>query len=149
MNIFTNKSIWKKIAIALVIVILFEFMVSSPVHAEEDFLASTGGKLISPIFSLLVSIGDGIMGILHSSIMGVDNTLIEIGTVSDWVTAVLKVVSVIIAAACIIGAIIFSGGVALVLGLVGALAIAQTIFTGSNFIYQRWNRSYTLSCLLF
>lgn len=79
MNIFTNKSIWKKIAIALVFVIVFEALLTNPVMAVDPVIEG-GGKLLKPIFSLLVTVGDGVMNLLHSSIMGVDGALIKVET---------------------------------------------------------------------
>lgn len=78
MNIFTNKSIWKKIAIALVFVILFEALLTNHVMGAD--VIEGGGKLLKPIFSLLVTVGDGVMNLLHSSIMGVDGSLIKVET---------------------------------------------------------------------
>ena len=57
MKIFTNKSIWKKLAIALVIVILFQFIILSPVRADDDDMG-IGGKLLEPIIDLVVWLGD-------------------------------------------------------------------------------------------
>ena len=57
MKIFTNKSIWKKLAIALVIVILFQFIILSPVRAVNDD-TGIGGKLLEPIIDLVVWFGD-------------------------------------------------------------------------------------------
>lgn len=75
MKIFTNKSIWKKIAIALVIIILFEFIISSPVRADDD---GVGGKLMEPILSLVTALGDGIVHLTHESVMGQDQSLIRV-----------------------------------------------------------------------
>ena len=62
MKIFTNKKIWKKIAIALVVVILFQFIILSPVKADDDVFTGDdigiGGKLLEPIIDLVVWLGD-------------------------------------------------------------------------------------------
>ena len=59
MKIFTNQKIWKKLVIALLIVLLFQFVNSSPVRAEnEKDNGGIGGKLLEPIVDLLVWSGD-------------------------------------------------------------------------------------------
>lgn len=54
MKIFTNQKVWKKIVVALLIVLAFQFIVSSPVRAEDGI----GGKLLEPIIDLVVWLGD-------------------------------------------------------------------------------------------
>lgn len=56
MKIFTNQKIWKKIVVALLIVLAFQFIVSSPVRAGDD--DGIGGKLLEPVIDLLVSLCD-------------------------------------------------------------------------------------------
>ena len=75
MKFFTNKKIWEKIILALLFVMLFQFAVMKPVEAD---VVEFGGKLLSPVMSLLVSLGDGVMNILHSTIMGIETPLIHI-----------------------------------------------------------------------
>lgn len=55
MKIFTNQKIWKKIVVVLLIVLAFQFVVSSPVRAADDGI---GGKLLEPIIDLVVWLGD-------------------------------------------------------------------------------------------
>lgn len=55
MKIFTNQKIWKKIVVVLLIVLAFQFVVSSPVRATDDGI---GGKLLEPIIDLVVWLGD-------------------------------------------------------------------------------------------
>ena len=78
MKFFTNKSIWTKIVIVLIFVILFQFAVARPVQAEAGDTIEFGGKLLSPVVSLFVTLADAIMGVMHSSIMGVDSSLQEV-----------------------------------------------------------------------
>ena len=54
MKIFTNQKIWKKIVVVLLIVLAFQFVVSSPVRAADGI----GGKLLEPIIDLVVWLGD-------------------------------------------------------------------------------------------
>ncbi len=55
MKIFENQSIWKKIVIAILIVMGFQFCFSTPVRAEDEGL---GDILLNPIMALLVTFGD-------------------------------------------------------------------------------------------
>lgn len=56
MEIFTNQKICKKIIMALVIVILFQFSVPKQVQADED--VTLGGKLLQPVLDLVIFLGD-------------------------------------------------------------------------------------------
>ena len=125
---FTNKKIWEKVLLALIFVILFQFAVMEPVQAD---VVEFGGKLISPILSLLVSLGDGIINILHSSIMGVDSPLIHVDADDSIWGYLLSIASVIITAACIIGAFVATGGLALVLGGIAIFSTASYIMGGN------------------
>ena len=82
MKFFTNKNIWAKIVIVLIFVLLFQFAIPKPVHADD--LLEFGGKLLSPVVSLFVTLADAIMGVLHSSIMGVDSSLQEVTLSATW-----------------------------------------------------------------
>jgi len=57
MKIFTNQKVWKKIVVVLLIVLAFQFIVSSPVRAGGDD-DGIGGKLLEPVIDLLVSLCD-------------------------------------------------------------------------------------------
>lgn len=57
MKIFANQKIWRKIVIALLIVMMFQFFTTSPVRAENDD-NGIGGKLMEPIIDLVVFLGD-------------------------------------------------------------------------------------------
>lgn len=136
-KIFTNKKIWQKIAVILLIVLLFQFIAANPIMAAEaakdDDGASLGiewgGKLLSPVMSLLVTIGDGIMSILHSAIMGVDSSLMHADLNSAWWDIFQFIIAAIIAAAVGIG-IFMTGGA---LGAVAAAAVTAvaSVATGS------------------
>lgn len=119
MKIFTNKSIWQKIVIVLVVILLFQAIAIKPVHAAGD-VVEFGGKLMSPILSLLVSLGDGIMDLIGRAVMGATSSLyeVEMGN-SFWET--LGTVLVAIAAAAIAVALVVLGGAA-ILAVVGITA---------------------------
>ena len=81
MKFFTNKSIWSKIVIALVIVLVFQFIVAKPsLGVDQSDAIEFGGKLLSPIVSLGVTLADAIQEIMQSSIMGTSNSLMHINT---------------------------------------------------------------------
>lgn len=125
MKFFTNKKIWSKIIIVLIFVILFEFVISKPTLAENDVL-EFGGKLLSPILSLVVTLGDGVIGIVHDAIMGVNNSLIEvnmgstiweiIGKAFVWILAAAIAIAIV---ATGIGGIIAAVTVGLAVGIYG------------------------------
>lgn len=125
MKFFTNKSIWSKIVIVLVMILLLQFCLSRPVHAEDDGL---GGKLLSPIVSLVLALGDGIVDLLHSSVMGQDESLIRIDMSDAWWQKALSVLVGIVAGVLIIAAIVLTGGVAAVVA--GAVGITATVSVG-------------------
>lgn len=118
MNIFTNKSIWKKIVIAILIVLSFQILIVKPVHAD---VVEFGGKLMGPIMSLLVSLGDGIMDIIGRTIMGANSTLLEINMDSSFWDKLGPILIGIAAAA------IFIVVSALTLGLANFVAAAIAI----------------------
>ncbi len=148
MKIFTNKSIWKKIAIALVIIILFEFMVSSPVRADDD---GVGGKLMQPVMSLVTTLGDGIVHIIHESVMGQSQSTIRVDmSTSLWDKIGGWVVGILVGIAVIATIIATCGLAALALGAIGITASVSigvgTIITGvvSGYMVGTW---YDNTCL--
>lgn len=56
MEIFTNRSLWKKIVITFLIVFSLEYIATKPVFAKASDTLEFGGKLISPVASLLVAL---------------------------------------------------------------------------------------------
>lgn len=127
MKFFTNKSIWTKIVIVLIFVILFQFAVSRPVQAETGDYIEFGGKLLSPVVSLFVTLADAIMGVMHSSIMGVDSSLQEVELSAAWYEFLGTVFKVVLAGAILAIGICVPGLGALIVGVAAALA---TMFTG-------------------
>lgn len=109
MKIFTNKSIWKKIVIALLLILAFQVIMVKPVQAD---VVEFGGKLMSPILSLLTSLGDGINDIIARSIMGANTTLYRIETGNEFWEGFLTVVVAIAVAALVIALVWATGGLA-------------------------------------
>lgn len=134
MKIFTNKSIWKKIVIALLLVLAFQTVMVKPVQAD---VVEFGGKLIGPILSLLVGLGDGINDIIARSIMGANTTLYRIETGNSFLEGFLTVVIALAVAALTIALIFATGGLAataaVAVGIVEEAAVtigAGTVLAG-------------------
>lgn len=132
MKFFMNQSIWKKIVIVLLIVLLFNAVVMKPVHAD---VVEFGGKLMSPILSLLVGLGDGILDVIGRNIMGSNTTLYKVergegiwDTVATWVVGI---VTAIIAIALVV---VTLGAAAVALAAIGITATVTvglgTVVTG-------------------
>ena len=84
MSIFNNKVLVKIISIICIFLILTNVGTPSRVYAEDDEQV-WGGILLRPVTKLLTGIGDGIIDIIHSSLLGQTETLIKLdGTASDW-----------------------------------------------------------------
>lgn len=94
-RIFTNKSIWKKIVIVILVIMAFQTIFSMPravyaVDEEDDAAPSDGdnllykGILMRPIMSLIVTLGDGVMNLLHHAIMGQDITIVTVDKATLW-----------------------------------------------------------------
>ena len=120
---FLSKSLIAKIALVLVIILVFEFSVSEPVQA-----ASLGGQLLNPIVNLVVYLADGVMQILQSALTSIDNSFEYIGLSGGihW-TKVFAVIAVIAGTLLAAAAIILSGGTAtpFVIAVVAAGGLAH------------------------
>ncbi len=55
MKFFENKKTLKKIAIMILMVLLFQFGFATPVKADDE---GNGGILLSPIVALVVALAD-------------------------------------------------------------------------------------------
>lgn len=142
MKFFTNKSIWTKIIIVLIFVILFEFIVAKPTLGFDGI--EFGGKLLSPVLSLVVTLGDTVMDIMHGSIMGADTVLLDfdlgstiwqkIGNALVWVAAA----AVAVVAFAITGGLIGSLLVGIAVGYYGHVQVknitADEVSRSSNIV---------------
>lgn len=133
MKIFTNQSIWKKIVIALLIVLLFNAVIMKPVHAdsEDGDVLEFGGKLMSPILSLFVSLGDGIMDIIGRTIMGATSTLYEVEMGSTFWETLGTILVAIAAAVVTIVAIVATAGLAAVALAAVSITVTATVGMGT------------------
>lgn len=120
MKIFENKSIFKKLIIVFLCILLLSFCMPKTVKAEDG----KGGKLLNPIMSLFVSLGDGTMTLLQKIVLQVDESLIEVDTSSGFWAKVLVIVVAVVAVSVIIAATVLtagSAGIATVAGIAAAL----------------------------
>ena len=151
MRFFTNKSIWTKIIIMLIFVLIFEFIVTKPSLGAEvtDAVVEGGGKLLTPVMSLVASLGDGIMTVMQDVVMGNNATIMPVDVDADFWTIlgqiVTAVVTIVACVAVVIGAIASGGTVIAIVaaaakgilpivagGLaIGTLVIPVTVSTGS------------------
>ena len=108
MKIFENKSIFKKIVIILLMILITSFCFSGKVKASDD---GVGGKLLNPIVDMFVFLGDGVMNIIHGAIFSSANSTIHIDMTSTFWEVVGTVAVFIVAAVVVAAVTIFSAGV--------------------------------------
>ncbi|MBR3163163.1 MAG: hypothetical protein IKF17_03580 [Clostridia bacterium] len=135
-KIFTNKKIWKIVVIAILVIMAVQVIAPTTVFAaepddaapdkSEDNLVSRG-ILMRPIISLLVSAGDGVMSILHSQILGQENSLLPIDLDTDlgWIGVILGAVVGIIVAILIVAAV--ASGLAAIGAIIQAIGASVAI----------------------
>lgn len=127
MKLFTNKKVWSKIIVILIFLLLFQFVSVRPVHATNDTI-EFAGKLMSPIMSLVITLSDGVMGLIHSSIMGQDEALLEIDLDSSvWEILGWVVIGILVVAACVAFCVLCPGGIAVIIGGVAKILVAGVI----------------------
>lgn len=63
MKFFTNKKMWQKMLIILLLFIIFQFVATRPVQAVD------GNVLVKPIMSLFVHLGDAVMTVVQDVLM--------------------------------------------------------------------------------
>ena len=74
MEIFTNKSLIKKISVVLIVLTLLTTIIPLYSYADED--EEVGGKLFKPIFKLFAGVGDLVMKTLQKIFIGDGNIAI-------------------------------------------------------------------------
>lgn len=126
MKIFQNKSIFKKLIIVLLVIMLFSFCMPKTVRAEDEGI---GGKLLKPIISLILSLGDGVYDIVHKVILQQDITLIHIDfSDSVWETILTVAVFIIVAVVAVVAVVATAGAIA---ALIPALASIVSVGLGT------------------
>lgn len=129
MKFFTNKKLWQKIAIILLILFIFQFFIPKPTHAI------VGDVLLEPVTSLFANLGDGIMNILQKTIMGMDasGVWVEENNGEFWMKILIIVAAIVIATVAVI-ATIYTGGAALTI-IASAIGAVVKIAAGAAVAY--------------
>lgn len=70
MNIFTNKNIIQKIAIVVVMLVIFNFMI--PYKANAGFIKDMGLDLLEEVVHTVAALGDVVMGALNHFMLGTE-----------------------------------------------------------------------------
>lgn len=128
MSIFKNKILIKIVASLCVVLTIINMGVPTTIHAEED--DEYGGILLTPVTNLLVSVCDGIIGLLHDTIQYQDITLIQISGEPNWwnnwgkaATGILITTLVIL-----IGGAVLGGSIIAAVGIIAKIKIGATAF---------------------
>ena len=123
MRIFANNKIWKKIVIIIGILLSFSIVVPEPVEAD------LGGKLMQPIMSLFIGIGDGINTVIQKMFLNREPAVLIISSGFNWWKVALGVAIGI----GLIAVGIATGGVgAIIIGSALTIAVVATAVTGGN-----------------
>ena len=122
MKVFMDKRIVKKIAIILIIITIFSFILTKSVKADAEQI---GGKLLNPIMSLFVSLGDSAMALLQKVVYGMDESLVNLNTTTHWWSKIIVVGVTVLAVIAAVAATVFTAGAA-----AGVLATASAIVAG-------------------
>lgn len=122
MKVFMDKRIVKKIAIILIIITIFSFILTKSVKADAEQI---GGKLLNPIMSLFVSLGDSAMALLQKVVYGMDESLVNLNTTTHWWSKIIVVGITVLAVIAAVAATVFTAGAA-----AGVLATASAIVAG-------------------
>lgn len=132
------KSLMRKVSIVLICLMMFSFCFSNVVQAKDDGI---GGKLMDPVMSLLVGIGDGAITLLQKYVFGLDESMIQVSRASSFWAAFIVIATAIIVIGAIVACCLIpglqAGGVALAVGVIKAtltvgVGIAATTFTFST-----------------
>lgn len=123
MKVFENKSILKKIVIVLLCVMLLSFCVPKSVDAIDA--EGIGGKLLSPVMSLLVALGDGAMSLLEKVVLQNETALINIDTSSSMLSKIIVGFISVAVLACAIASVVVTGGGTLTV----LLGVAKSVIT--------------------
>ncbi len=114
--LFQKKRIWKKIAIILLLLLLFQIIIVNPVHAEA-------GSLLEPVTSLFANLGDGIMEIMQKTFLGVESSGAWIENNGNvWAKILTIAIAIAVAVTIIAATIITAGAAGITLTLIASTA---------------------------
>ena len=120
MKFFTNRRLWQKMLIVILVVIMISFVCAKPVSAAWVDIV---GTIFNPIMQFLVSIGDVMIDFMQDNILGLGDAFISIDRGSGFWSTVLGIIAAIVVIAVAVIAAIFTttGKVALVMAIMSAI----------------------------
>lgn len=86
-NKFTEKGIVQKIIVVLIFLVVFNFVYPYVPAYGADALESVGGVLLEPLINLITSLGEGIIWVIQSMLLGLPASNIHIqkeGATAFW-----------------------------------------------------------------
>ena len=123
MRIFANNKIWKKIVIIIGILLSFSIVVPEPVEAD------LGGKLMQPIMSLFIGIGDGVNTVIQKMFLEQEPSVLIISAGVTWWKVAL---GILIGVALIVAGTVASILAPIALGAVLVITISIAAMEGGN-----------------
>ena len=134
-NKFTEKGIVQKIIVVLIFLVVFNFVYPYVPAYGADALESVGGVLLEPLINLITSLGEGIIWVIQSMLLGLPVSNIHI-TKEGW-TAVKAGLAV--GAAVILGLVLspFTLGASTVVAAGVAAAVGVGLIT-SKMLPDDW-----------
>ncbi len=112
MKVFQNKNLFKKLIIVFIVITLFSFCIPKQSQAKDGMVATVGGKLLNPVMSLFVGLGDGLMGILQNVVLGVgvNDSLVAVNTESGfWAKLFIVIAAFAVIGTCIVATVLSAG----------------------------------------
>lgn len=122
MRIFANNKIWKKIVIIIGILLSFSIVVPEPVEAD------LGGKLMQPIMSLFIGIGDGINTVIQKMFLEQEPSVLVI---SDGVTWWKVAIGILIGIGIAVGGIVTGAWIPIAIGATWVVVVTGTAINGA------------------
>lgn len=122
MKIFQNKNLFKKLIIVLLFITIFSFCMPKVSRAGD-----LGGKLLNPIMSFFVALGDGTMTIIQKMVLQIDESAINIDTSSSFWAKALVIIAAVVVVSVIVAATVLTAGAAGAVTMAGIAAALKGI----------------------
>lgn len=123
MKIFTEKGIFKKLIIVLIVIIAFNAVIPTSVSFASDAASKVGGTLLSPVASLMIGLGDVVMNIIHDVLYDMDSSYLLIEKQNKILEIFLTILAALAAVVVVAIVAYWLGGLALTwLGNMGLMA---------------------------
>lgn len=122
MKIFQNKNLFKKLIIVLLFITIFSFCMPKVSRADD-----LGGKLLNPIMSFFVALGDGTMTIIQKMVLQIDESVINIDTSSSFWAKALVIIAAVVVVSVIVAATVLTAGAAGAVTMAGIAAALKGI----------------------